>query len=72
MIESDIENSSKNVNKINGKIIEVKKQIELNKKSLDLLRTKIETNRKTLLKYLQYIYKKSNNIYINDEFDNLK
>lgn len=71
-LENDISTSTNNVNKINGKIIEIKNDIELNKKSLDLVRNKIEENRKILLKYLQYIYKKSNNIYIDDKFDNLK
>jgi hypothetical protein len=60
------------VNKINGKVIEIKHDIEINQKTLGLIRKNIEENRKTLLKYLEYVYKKSNSVYDQDKFDNLK
>jgi hypothetical protein len=60
------------VNKINGKVIEIKNDIEINQKTLGLIRKNIEENRKTLLKYLEYVYKKSNSVYNQDKFDNLK
>jgi murein DD-endopeptidase MepM/ murein hydrolase activator NlpD len=72
MLEADIEKSLKAVNKINWEVIEVKNDIEINQKTLNLIRHKITENRKTLLKYLEYIYKKSNNVYEDDKFDNLK
>jgi hypothetical protein len=72
MLEKDIEKSMKAVNRVNGEVIEVKKDIEINQKTLSLIRHKITENRKTLLKYLEYIYKKSNNVYEDDKFDNLK
>lgn len=72
MLEKDIQESSDNVNKINGKVIEIKNDIEINQKTLTLIRWNIEENRKTLLKYLEYIYKKSNSVYDDDKFDNLK
>jgi septal ring factor EnvC (AmiA/AmiB activator) len=72
LLEEDIKQSSDNVDKINGKVIEIKKDIEINQKTLTLIRSNIEENRKTLLKYLEYVYKKSNNVYAEDKFDNLK
>jgi hypothetical protein len=60
------------VNKINGKVIEIKNDIEINQKTLGLISKNIEENRKTLLKYLEYVYKKSNSVYNQDKFDNLK
>lgn len=72
LLEDDIQQSSDNVDKINGKVIEIKKSIEINQKTLNLIRSNIEENRKTLLKYLEYVYKKSNNVYDEDQFDNLK
>ena len=72
LLENDIEQSTQSVNKINGKVIEIKKDIEVNQKTLTLIRWNIEENRKTLLKYLEYVYKKSNNVYAEDKFDNLK
>ncbi len=72
LLKDDIEQSSDNVNKINGKVIEIKNDIEINQKTLGLIRKNIEENRKTLLKYLEYVYKKSNSVYNQDKFDNLK
>jgi peptidoglycan hydrolase CwlO-like protein len=72
MLDQDIDKSIKSINNLNGKVIEVKKDIENNKKILTMIRHKIREKRQTLLKYLEYLYKKSNNVYVDDTFDNLK
>lgn len=72
LLDQDIEESTNNVNTINWNVIEIKNDIEINQKTLTLIRWNIEENRKTLLKYLEYVYKKSNNVYDEDKFDNLK
>jgi hypothetical protein len=53
-------------------VIEIKHDIDINKKTLGLIKKNIEENRKTLLKYLEYVYKKSNSVYDQDKFDNIK
>jgi hypothetical protein len=42
---------------------QLKTDIELNEKKIELLKQKIEENKKILLEYLEYMYKKGNTAY---------
>jgi hypothetical protein len=57
-LDSDIDISTKKVNKINANIIDTKNQIDVNTKTVEVLRQKISQNMDILLEYLTYIYKK--------------
>ncbi len=72
LLDDDIQEATDKVNKVNAKIISIKKEVWGSKKTIELLRKKIYENRKVLLKYLVYIYKKWNNVYGETEVDNLK
>ena len=71
-IDRDIKNSTWLVKKINTKIINIKKEISVNKEIIKLLKVKIYENKEILLKYLIYIYKKWNNVYRDWNIDNIK
>ncbi|MBT3727181.1 hypothetical protein HOG21_05955 [bacterium] len=53
-----INNTRKRVDEINNEVIKVKKSRDINKKQVDILKTKVEENRQVLLDYMVYIYKK--------------
>lgn len=71
-LDEDIENSTNNIEKLNSKIIETNTEIESIKNVVKVLTKKVSDNKEILLKYLVYIYKKSNTIYSEEEVDNLK
>ena len=71
-IDIDISNTLIKVDKINNNVIQIKKEIEINTKTLWILKTKISENMDILLEYLIYIYKKWNTVYDETEIDNLK
>ncbi|MCP4522748.1 MAG: peptidoglycan DD-metalloendopeptidase family protein [Candidatus Gracilibacteria bacterium] len=72
MLNKDIEEAEVMVDKINGNVIEIKRNIENNKKVLEFTRKKIKENREILLEYMTYLYQKGNNVYSQTEFDNFK
>ena len=71
-IDIDISNTLIKVDKINNNVIQIKKEIEINSKTIWILKTKISENMEILLEYLIYIYKKWNTVYDETEIDNLK
>ena len=71
-IDIDISNALIKVDKINNKVIQVKKEIEVNTRTIWILKKKITENMEILLEYLIYIYKKGNTVYEDREIDNLK
>lgn len=66
-LDSDIEDTIKEVNKINFEIVETKDQIEIKEKTLAIIKTKIADNTQILLDYITYMYKKGD--YISDGAD---
>ena len=71
-IDKEIADSTELVNRINTKIINIRKEVSGNEEIISLLREKIKENNEILLKYLVYLYKKWNNIYKDDDIDNVK
>ncbi len=72
-LEEDINDSSKRIWNINTKVIDVKKDIGFSNTTIDLLKNKIDENKKILLKYLVYLYKKWNMVSWDfNDIDNLK
>jgi peptidoglycan hydrolase CwlO-like protein len=61
-LDLDIEEATLAVTKVNAKIITIKREVSQNKKNIEELREKIKDNRELLLKYLVYVYKKTNNV----------
>jgi hypothetical protein len=61
-----------NIAKTNNTIIEINDEVEGIKNTIAVLRKKILENRNILLEYLDYIYKKQNTLYIDNDIDNLK
>jgi len=57
-LNEGIEDIVKEVNKINYEIVETKDQIEVNKKTVTLLKKKVADNSQVLLDYIAYVYKK--------------
>ena len=72
ILNQDIENANKNITKLNNKIIEIKGKVVFTKNGIELFSKKIEDSNEILLKYLIYLYKKWNNVYSENEIDNLK
>lgn len=72
ILDNDIQGKITEVNDINFKIVETKKDIESGKKVISFLRKKIIANRKTLLEYITYIYKKWNYSFEEWKMDNIK
>lgn len=71
-LDSDIEWTRVKVDTINRNVVTVKWEIESNKKQLEIISKKITENREILLEYLAYLYKKQQNAYGEEEFDNIK
>jgi len=67
-----INNTRKRVDEINNEVIKVKKSRDINKKQVDILKTKVEENRQVLLDYMVYIYKKWDIFYDKTSKDNFK
>lgn len=71
-LDLDISNAMIKVNKINEKIINTKEEMDVNQKTVEILKKKVSENTDILLEYLTYLYKKSNTIYQDTQVDNLK
>lgn len=71
-LDLDIEEATLAVTKVNAKIITIKREVSQNKKNIEELREKIKNNRELLLKYLVYVYKKTNNVSEWESIDNIK
>lgn len=72
-MDRDIQDKITEVNKTNIKIVQIRREIEVWKKTIELLKKKIKNNREVLLEYVTYIYKKWNLTYSKDNnIDNIK
>jgi len=71
-LDRDIEKTTWKIKQINLDVIQTKKEITTNTKTIEILKKKIQENREILLEYLIYIYKKWNTAYEWSEIDNLK
>jgi peptidoglycan hydrolase CwlO-like protein len=71
-LDDDIAETLVRVDNINKSIITVKREMEVNEQTIDILKKKIDENTEIMLEYLIYIYKKSNTIYDEEKVDNLK
>lgn len=72
ILDNDIADTANNIKNININIIDIKKEVEANTRTIEILNKKIAENRELLLDYLVYIYKKWNTAYEWLEIDNLK
>ena len=72
LLEKDIGATTEKIKQINQDVITIKNDIDVNTRTIEILKTKIEENTEILLQYLVYIYKKSNTAYSWDEIDNIK
>jgi hypothetical protein len=57
-LDEDIKNTTTKIGIINKNVINTVKEIDINKKTITILRKKISENTEILLEYLIYIYKK--------------
>lgn len=71
-LDSDISVALIRVKRINESIIETKSEIDINTKTVEILKKKISENMELLLEYMSYIYKKWNTVYSDRQVDNLK
>lgn len=71
-LDEEIEDLVWEVNKINGQIVETKKQVDLNIKSIEMLKKKVSESTDILLEYLVYLYKKWEFVSSWNDIDNLK
>lgn len=71
-IEEDIENIINKIKDISLISTQLKTEIELNEKKIKILKWQIEDNKKVLLDYVDYMYKKWNTAYEGNKIDNLK
>ena len=71
-LDEDIKNTTTKIGIINKNVINTVKEIDINKKTITILRKKISENTEILLEYLIYIYKKWNTIYDDEKIDNIK
>ncbi|PZM86660.1 hypothetical protein DLH72_00400, partial [Candidatus Gracilibacteria bacterium] len=72
MIENDIQNIISKIKDLSIASAQLKIDIDTNEKKISILKNKIEENKKILLEYLEYIYKKGNTSYSGGEIDNIK
>jgi len=56
--DKDIEELVIEVNKINEQVVSTKDEIDTNKKTIDILQSRIEESTVILLEYIVYLYKK--------------
>jgi hypothetical protein len=63
MIEDDISDVLNKIKDLTMASIQLKTDIELNEKKIDLMKKKVDENKKILLTYIEYVYKKSNSVY---------
>ncbi len=72
IIDTDIAESMEKIKSANISIVQARKKIDENSAKIKIIKKKIEKNKKILLEYLDYIYKKANTSYKNGEIDNIK
>ena len=72
ILNRDMKNITAETIKINNRIIELVKKIRTTKRTVELLKDKIQKNRHILNKYIIYLYKKWNSVFADWEIDNLK
>ena len=58
LLDKDIDEVISDLARISTQIIEIKREIDSNKKIIEVLRGRVEQNRKVLLEYFVYLYKK--------------
>jgi len=71
-LDDDISDTLERVNNINKRVIAVKREIEVNWQTIEILKKKIKENTEIMREYLIYIYKKWNTIYDDKKVDNIK
>ncbi len=71
-LDASIADIVEEVNKINYEVVETKKQIDVQKKTIALLKKKIENNTQVLIEYIIYMYKKWDYVSSDDEIDAIK
>jgi murein DD-endopeptidase MepM/ murein hydrolase activator NlpD len=71
-LDQDISDTLKQAEKTNDDVVYTKSQIDNQKKTIEMLSSKVAENREVLLDYLIHIYKKWNYIYDWKDIDNLK
>jgi murein DD-endopeptidase MepM/ murein hydrolase activator NlpD len=71
-MDREISDVIKEAELTNNKVIYTKSQIEINRKSIELLSEKMLENRAVILDYVVHLYKKGNTVFEWDEVDNLK
>lgn len=72
-IDRDIQDKITEVNLTNIKIMQIRNDIEVWKKTIELLKRKINSNREVLLEYVTHIYKKWNLTFNeSNDIDNIK
>jgi len=68
----DIANLTAEVNKINAQVIDTNAKIDGNKKTIELIKSKIADNTEVLMEYLVYVYKKWEFVSEWNDIDNIK
>lgn len=71
-IDEEIANIIKKIQELSLLSTQLKLEIDENEKSIEELKTKIDENKKILLNYLDYLYKRWNTAYSWEKIDNLK
>ncbi len=71
-MDKDIADLIVEVNKINEQIVTTKDEIAVNKKTIDVLKTRIEESTDILLEYIVYLYKKGDYVTTDNDIDNIK
>lgn len=71
-LDKQIENSTNNIKTTNAKIINTKNEYDSIKNTINIIRKKIIENKKILLQYFDYLYRKTNILHINGEIDNIR
>ncbi|NDK09481.1 peptidoglycan DD-metalloendopeptidase family protein [Candidatus Gracilibacteria bacterium] len=70
--DKDIEELVIEVNKINEQVVSTKDEIDTNKKTIDILQSRIEESTVILLEYIVYLYKKGDYVTTDNDIDNIK
>ncbi len=71
-LDEDIKDVLNDVNNMNRRVIKTKKEIEDKKELISKLKIKTFKNKRILIDYIIYLYKKWDYVYKDWEFDNLK
>ncbi len=71
-LDESIADVLEEVNKINLEVIETKNQIDIQTKTINLLKKKIESNTQVLLEYITYMYKRGDSLSEGGDIDTIK